>query len=121
MLQFFIFNSKQTQKLFASIRKIPTLCHYIYFCLFFFPSSSNIFHVLFLSFNFTDDVAYLSSPGYEFRGSREARSGAEWEDDERQTDPLIGERWSSATLKVLSSMPSRTIGESSQRPRKILM
>uniref|UniRef100_A0A3Q3EXG6 Transmembrane channel like 6 n=1 Tax=Labrus bergylta TaxID=56723 RepID=A0A3Q3EXG6_9LABR len=41
-----------------------------------------------------DDVAYLSSPGPE------------------QVDPLIGERWSSATLRVLSSMPSRTIGRS---------
>lgn len=33
-------------------------------------------------------------------------------DGERQTDPLIGAHWSSDTLKVLSSMPSRTIGES---------
>ncbi|CAB1344382.1 unnamed protein product [Coregonus sp. 'balchen'] len=30
----------------------------------------------------------------------------------RQLDPLIEERWSSATLRVLSSMPSRTIGRS---------
>lgn len=29
----------------------------------------------------------------------------------QQTDHLIGERWSSDTLKVLSSMPSRTIGQ----------
>ncbi|KAK3562148.1 hypothetical protein QTP86_030155 [Hemibagrus guttatus] len=28
------------------------------------------------------------------------------------TEPLVDERWSSATLKVLSSMPSRTIGRS---------
>ncbi|XP_068606810.1 transmembrane channel-like protein 6b [Brachionichthys hirsutus] len=48
-----------------------------------------------------DDVAYLS-------GQR----GEEWGGDGRQTDPLIAERWSSATLKVLSSMPSRTIGRS---------
>ncbi|CAK6973424.1 transmembrane channel-like protein 6b [Scomber scombrus] len=56
-----------------------------------------------------DNVAYLSSPGHEFRGGRQQR-GVEWEDDERQIDPLIGEQWSSATLRVLSSMPSRTIG-----------
>ncbi|XP_052465003.1 transmembrane channel-like protein 6 isoform X1 [Carassius gibelio] len=30
----------------------------------------------------------------------------------QQTDPLIEERWSSDTLRVLSSMPSRTIGRS---------
>uniref|UniRef100_UPI0037E7A3C4 transmembrane channel-like protein 6b n=1 Tax=Semicossyphus pulcher TaxID=241346 RepID=UPI0037E7A3C4 len=59
-----------------------------------------------------DDVAYLSSPGQEFRGRIWGRRDVEWEDDERQVDPLIGERWSSATLKVLSSMPSRTIGRS---------
>uniref|UniRef100_A0A8C1QTG9 Uncharacterized protein n=1 Tax=Cyprinus carpio TaxID=7962 RepID=A0A8C1QTG9_CYPCA len=33
-------------------------------------------------------------------------------DAPQQTDHLIGERWSSDTLKVLSSMPSRTIGRS---------
>ncbi|XP_044047320.1 transmembrane channel-like protein 6b [Siniperca chuatsi] len=59
-----------------------------------------------------DHVAYLSSPGDGFRGSRQGLRDVEWEDDERQTDPLVGERWSSATLKVLSSMPSRTIGRS---------
>ncbi|XP_041789823.1 transmembrane channel-like protein 6b [Chelmon rostratus] len=57
-----------------------------------------------------DDVGYLSHPGHEFRGSRPGQRDVEWEDGERQIDPLIGERWSSATLKVLSSMPSRTIG-----------
>ncbi|XP_068585096.1 transmembrane channel-like protein 6b [Cebidichthys violaceus] len=51
-----------------------------------------------------DDVGYLSSPGRESRGRREA--------DERQGDPLLGERWSSATMRILSSMPSRTIGRS---------
>ena len=64
-------------------------------------------------FNFTDDIAYLSSPG-----GRQGQRDMEWEDDERQTDSLIAERWSSATLKVLSSMPSRTIGESCWRPWK---
>ncbi|KAK9539765.1 hypothetical protein VZT92_002266 [Zoarces viviparus] len=34
------------------------------------------------------------------------------EDDERQGDPLLGERWSSDTMRILSSMPSRTIGRS---------
>ncbi|XP_026158288.1 transmembrane channel-like protein 6b isoform X2 [Mastacembelus armatus] len=50
-----------------------------------------------------DNLAYLTGRGLNDR---------EWEDDERQTDPLVGERWSSDTLKVLSSMPSRTIGRS---------
>ncbi|XP_053191813.1 transmembrane channel-like protein 6b [Scomber japonicus] len=56
-----------------------------------------------------DNVAYLSSPSHDYRGGRQQR-GVECDDDERQIDPLIGEQWSSATLKVLSSMPSRTIG-----------
>ncbi|XP_022611480.1 transmembrane channel-like protein 6 [Seriola dumerili] len=57
-----------------------------------------------------DNVPYLSSPDYRERlqGQRED----EWQDDERQTDPIRGEHWSSATLKILSSMPSRTIGRS---------
>ncbi|TMS23444.1 Transmembrane channel-like protein 6 [Larimichthys crocea] len=59
-----------------------------------------------------DDVPYLSSPGHEFRGNRPGRRDVEWYDGERHVDPIIGERWSSATLKVLSSMPSRTIGRS---------
>ncbi|XP_071359835.1 transmembrane channel-like protein 6b [Trachinotus anak] len=58
-----------------------------------------------------DDVAYLSSPGYDYRERRHGQRENEWEDD-RQTDLLSVERWSSATLKVLSSMPSRTIGRS---------
>ncbi|XP_029287582.1 transmembrane channel-like protein 6b isoform X2 [Cottoperca gobio] len=57
-----------------------------------------------------DNVAYLSSPGREFRGRRQGQRDNEWEDDETQTDPLMGERWSSATMRILSSMPSRTIG-----------
>lgn len=57
-----------------------------------------------------DNVAYLSSPGQEFRGSRQQGREVDWMDDERQIDPLVGERWSSATMKILSSMPSRTIG-----------
>uniref|UniRef100_A0A3P8WDA1 Transmembrane channel-like protein 6 n=1 Tax=Cynoglossus semilaevis TaxID=244447 RepID=A0A3P8WDA1_CYNSE len=35
----------------------------------------------------------------------------EWRHDE-MSDPLLRERWSSATMKILSSMPSRTIGRS---------
>uniref|UniRef100_A0A672Y8N8 Transmembrane channel-like protein n=1 Tax=Sphaeramia orbicularis TaxID=375764 RepID=A0A672Y8N8_9TELE len=58
-----------------------------------------------------DNVAYLSSPGHDY-GRRQERWEAEREDDGRQTDSLAGERWSSATLKILSSMPSRTIGRS---------
>lgn len=38
-------------------------------------------------------------------------------EDERATDPLIADYWSPATMRILSSMPSRTIGESS-RDRK---
>lgn len=65
------------------------------------------------SFHSTDGISYLPSPGHEYRGSRQPRRPRESDDDdERQTDPLIADRWSSATLKVLSSMPSRTIGES---------
>ncbi|XP_042340986.1 transmembrane channel-like protein 6b [Plectropomus leopardus] len=59
-----------------------------------------------------DNVPYLSSPGRENKRRKTVRRDAELEDDERQVDPLIGERWSSATMKVLSSMPSRTIGRS---------
>ncbi|XP_045902599.1 transmembrane channel-like protein 6b [Micropterus dolomieu] len=59
-----------------------------------------------------DDVPNLFSPGHGFTGNRQGQSEVEWEDDERQTDAFLGERWSSATLKVLSSMPSRTIGRS---------
>ncbi|XP_037620265.1 transmembrane channel-like protein 6b isoform X1 [Sebastes umbrosus] len=59
-----------------------------------------------------DNVASLSSPGHEFRGNRNVRRHVEWEDDESQADSLLGERWSSATMRILSSMPSRTIGRS---------
>ncbi|KAK6300893.1 hypothetical protein J4Q44_G00289910 [Coregonus suidteri] len=57
-----------------------------------------------------DSVAYLSSPGREIWRGGQGR-GEEGEEG-RQLDPLIEERWSSATLRVLSSMPSRTIGRS---------
>ncbi|KTF71977.1 hypothetical protein cypCar_00046930, partial [Cyprinus carpio] len=49
-----------------------------------------------------DDVESLEAPVYQRSDS----------DGPQQTDHLIGERWSSDTLKVLSSMPSRTIGRS---------
>ncbi|KAK5617905.1 hypothetical protein CRENBAI_024815 [Crenichthys baileyi] len=56
-----------------------------------------------------DHVAHLSGPEYrEWIGSDDT----EEEDNERQTDSLIKEPWSSATMKILSSMPSRTIGHS---------
>ncbi|KAM8879853.1 transmembrane channel-like protein 6b isoform 1-T2 [Spinachia spinachia] len=58
------------------------------------------------------DVGPLSSPGREFRERRQGQRNGEWEEDLRQGDPLLGERWSSATMRVLSSMPSRTIGRS---------
>ncbi|XP_056265425.1 transmembrane channel-like protein 6b isoform X2 [Pseudoliparis swirei] len=59
-----------------------------------------------------DNVAHLSSPDHKLGEWRHRRRDVEWEDDERQGEPLIGERWSSATMRVLSSMPSRTIGRS---------
>ncbi|KAM9769181.1 transmembrane channel-like protein 6b isoform 1-T1 [Menidia menidia] len=59
-----------------------------------------------------DDVAYLRSPGRDFRGRRREQSNMELESNDRQTDPLMAERWSSATMRILSSMPSRTIGRS---------
>ncbi|KAM3864574.1 transmembrane channel-like protein 6b [Diretmus argenteus] len=59
-----------------------------------------------------DTVAYLSSPGRETRGGRWGRMEDEGEEEEGNLDPLICERWSSATLRILSSMPSRTIGRS---------
>ncbi|KAM4585187.1 transmembrane channel-like protein 6b isoform 1-T2 [Odontesthes bonariensis] len=59
-----------------------------------------------------DSVAHLSSPDREFGGRRRGQSDVGLERDGSQSDPLFAERWSSATLKVLSSMPSRTIGRS---------
>ncbi|XP_034398943.1 transmembrane channel-like protein 6b isoform X2 [Cyclopterus lumpus] len=59
-----------------------------------------------------DNVAHLSSPGRDLRERRLRQRDVQWEDDERQGDPLLGERWSSATMRILSSMPSRTIGRS---------
>ncbi|XP_019744663.1 transmembrane channel-like protein 6b [Hippocampus comes] len=55
-----------------------------------------------------DCVAQLSSPGSE----RSERRLLGMQHDEREPDPFTGERWSSDTLKILSSMPSRTIGRS---------
>ncbi|KAA0707357.1 Transmembrane channel-like protein 6 [Triplophysa tibetana] len=51
-----------------------------------------------------DDVMGLEGPAF--------RPVTEFSDEQQQTDSLIGERWSSDTLRVLSSMPSRTIGRS---------
>ncbi|KAJ0033275.1 hypothetical protein NQD34_000382 [Periophthalmus magnuspinnatus] len=53
-----------------------------------------------------DNVPYLSSPNNDLYRRRQGHLDTE----EGQTDTLMRERWSSATLKVLSSMPSRTIG-----------
>lgn len=58
----------------------------------------------------SDDVACLSSPEDDLYERRQQRWDAEGQNDDQQMDSLIRERWSSATLKVLSSMPSRTIG-----------
>lgn len=58
-----------------------------------------------------DAVGFLPSHGYDFEGDWPAQRDEDWDYEGRQTDPLIADKWSSATLKVLSSMPSRTIGE----------
>ncbi|KAG7491192.1 hypothetical protein MATL_G00000320 [Megalops atlanticus] len=50
----------------------------------------------------------LVQPEWAWRGQQ----GALEPEGSRQTDPLIEERWSSDTLRVLSLMPSRTIGRS---------
>lgn len=52
-----------------------------------------------------DNVAFLSGPDNDLYRRRQDR----WS-DEQPTDSAAGERWSSATLRILSSMPSRTIG-----------
>ncbi|XP_077461590.1 transmembrane channel-like protein 6b [Stigmatopora argus] len=57
-----------------------------------------------------DSVSHLSSPGLGRGEQRNHRRRVANQDGERETDPSLGERWSSATMKILSSMPSRTIG-----------
>ncbi|KAM9315222.1 transmembrane channel-like protein 6b [Pholidichthys leucotaenia] len=59
-----------------------------------------------------DHMDHFSGPGHDFRAERQGRRGEEWVDEERQANPIIDERWCSATMKILSSMPSRTIGRS---------
>ncbi|XP_037135879.1 transmembrane channel-like protein 6b [Syngnathus acus] len=56
-----------------------------------------------------DNVAHLSSSGPE-RNERRNQGRLVGMQDDEQLDPATSERWSSATLKILSSMPSRTIG-----------
>ncbi|XP_036407880.1 transmembrane channel-like protein 6b isoform X2 [Megalops cyprinoides] len=55
-----------------------------------------------------DHLTRLVQPEWAWRGQQ----GALEPEDSGQTDPLIEERWSSDTLRVLSCMPSRTIGRS---------
>ncbi|XP_077575751.1 transmembrane channel-like protein 6b [Stigmatopora nigra] len=57
-----------------------------------------------------DSVSHLSSPGLGRGDQRNHRRHMANQDAERETDPFLGERWSAATMKILSSMPSRTIG-----------
>ncbi|KAM9792632.1 LOW QUALITY PROTEIN: transmembrane channel-like protein 6b [Neosynchiropus ocellatus] len=59
-----------------------------------------------------DEISYLPDSRGDLRDRRRRGRGEERVEDERQTDPLIADQWSSATLKILSSMPSRTIGRS---------
>ncbi|XP_061130868.1 transmembrane channel-like protein 6b isoform X1 [Syngnathus typhle] len=56
-----------------------------------------------------DNVAHLSGSGPE-RSERRNQGRLVGMQDDDQLDPATSERWSSATLKILSSMPSRTIG-----------
>lgn len=74
--------------------------------------SKNISHVCFYLFVPLDSVPYLANSGHEIWDRRGDGGDSEWNNDDeaRPTDSLVPERWSSATLKVLSSMPSRTIG-----------
>ncbi|XP_030586311.1 transmembrane channel-like protein 6b isoform X2 [Archocentrus centrarchus] len=58
----------------------------------------------------SQDNVPLFNPGPEHGSQRQGGSDVERDDSERPVDPIIGEQWSSDTLKVLSSMPSRTIG-----------
>ncbi|XP_058495743.1 transmembrane channel-like protein 6b [Solea solea] len=58
-----------------------------------------------------DRVTYLSGPGQDLRERRRRQRETDQQDD-NPTDSLMSERWSSATMKILSSMPSRTIGRS---------
>ncbi|XP_064180876.1 transmembrane channel-like protein 6b isoform X1 [Anguilla rostrata] len=55
-----------------------------------------------------DRLTYLRGAAVEGRGQGRGRG----REDGRVTDPLMEGRWSSDTLRVLSSMPSRTIGRS---------
>lgn len=59
-----------------------------------------------------DEVSYTPDSRGDFRDRRRRGRGDERVEDEGQTEPLIADQWSSATLRILSSMPSRTIGRS---------
>ncbi|RVE75761.1 hypothetical protein OJAV_G00002120 [Oryzias javanicus] len=55
---------------------------------------------------------YVTELGSGFEYSGRGLNDMEMDSDGRQTDPLVSVPWSSATMKILSSMPSRTIGRS---------
>eukprot|EP00066_Takifugu_rubripes_P021508 XP_011610774.1 PREDICTED: transmembrane channel-like protein 6 [Takifugu rubripes] len=55
-----------------------------------------------------DSVHPLPGQGHEPGEEQQDQRDFGWGGDE--TDPLIANKWSSATLRILSSMPSRTIG-----------
>uniref|UniRef100_A0A8C7X7K4 Transmembrane channel-like 6b n=1 Tax=Oryzias sinensis TaxID=183150 RepID=A0A8C7X7K4_9TELE len=60
-----------------------------------------------------EDRDYVGELGSAFEYPGRGLNDMEGEDDDGgQTDPQDGLPWSSATLKILSSMPSRTIGRS---------
>lgn len=78
-------------------------CKGFIFCLSVFLSSDNI---------------PLCGPEHEHR--RQGASDLECDGGEREMDQIQGEGWSSDTLKILSSMPSRTIGESCNKQLLII-
>ncbi|XP_066560630.1 transmembrane channel-like protein 6b [Amia ocellicauda] len=56
-----------------------------------------------------DNAAYLASPDHhDGRGQRQREDRTE--EALQENDPMLSEHFSSATLRVLSAMPSRTIG-----------
>lgn len=64
----------------------------------------------------SDSLHPLPSQGHG--GGQLGQRDFGWGGDE--TDPLIASKWSSATLRILSSMPSRTIGESRGENTKVM-
>lgn len=93
------------QTFFILTNIIWCICSFKIKSLLFSALRSSSFTVCTRASTLTDNVAY------EDRGRRMGSDDTGEEEGERQTDSLLKDRWSSATLKILSSMPSRTIGQ----------